>query len=239
MKAYKTDLAHFFTHKKEQDNKLKKALSHKTFEQKQAIIKEFRESTFLRQGMYSVNEDVFERKPFIRDIYYLEQLNEEIRIKTHKFNIYKYDSLYELAEFDEATYDAMETEIIELKRKREEYISKRSNKLDELNEFNERVLFNVNVQIEAFNAADKEDKKEIYEKIIKLKKLKFDRIRPQLSMMNIDKYKTVVTDYLPIKGNEKNILNLSASPEEVVLVPDVLEVSDDDSNSESPSYSGR
>jgi len=134
----------------------------------------------------------------------------------------------------------METEIIELKRKREEYISKRSNKLDELNEFNERVLFNVNVQIEAFNAADKEDKKEIYEKIIKLKKLKFDRIRPQLSMMNIDKYKTVVTDYLPIKGNEKNLLNLSASPEEVVLVPDVLEVlAENDSNSESPSYSGR
>jgi hypothetical protein len=34
---------------------------------------------------------------------------------------------------------------------------------------------------------------------------------------------TLVTDYLPIRGHERNVLNLNASPEEVVITPDILE----------------
>ena len=224
MKAYKKELSHFFSHKKEQDEKLKKALSRKTFEEKQSIIKEFRESTTLDNGVYSINEDyAFERKPFIRDIYYLEKLNEEIIAKHFQFNKYKYDTLYELIEFDETIYDSFEGEIIELKRKRDDYISKRGDKMDEEQTFHDKINFNVNELIEEFKQAELVDQKNIYRRIIDLKISKFDKLEPRLSMVRIGKYKTLVTDYLPIRRNERNLLDLSASQEDVVLTPEVLE----------------
>ena len=224
MKAYKTDLSHFYSHKKDQDTKLKKALSHKTFDEKKEIISEYRASTLLEQGVYSINSDhQFKREPFIRDIYYLEQLNKDIKTKMFQFNKYKYDTLYELTEFDEGAYDSIEAEIVELKRKREEYISKRSRKNDEVVAFNEQIAFNVKVHIEEFKDADLTEQKVLYRKIVDLKKTKFDKLEPKLSMILVDKFFTLVTDYLPIRGNERNVLNLNASPEEVVITPDVLE----------------
>ena len=224
MNAYKTDLSHFYSHKKDQDTKLKKALSDKTFDEKKEIISEYRASTLLEQGVYSINSDhQFEKKPFIRDIYYLEQLNKDIKTKMFQFNKYKYDTLYELIEFDEGVYDSIEAEIVELKRRREEYISKRSRKNDEVVEYNEQIAFNVKVSIEEFKDADLTEKKVLYRKIVDLKKMKFDKLEPRLSMIQLDKFFTLVTDYLPIRGHERNVLNLNASPEEVVITPDVLE----------------
>jgi len=234
MKAYKKELSHYFSQKKEQDEQLKKALSRKTFEEKQAIIKEFRESTTLDNGIYSINEEIaFERKPFIRDIYYLEKLNEDIVSKHLQFNKYKYDTLYELVEFDETIYDTLEAEIIEIKRKRDEYISKRGNKMDEEKAFNDKINFNVNELIEEFKQAELADQKYIYRQIIDLKISKFDKLEPRLSMVKIDKYKTLVTDYLPIRRHERNLLDLSASPEDVVLTPEVLEQEQSNENNES------
>jgi hypothetical protein len=237
MKAYKKELSHFFSHKKEQDEQLKKALARKTFEEKQSIIKEFRESTTLDNGVYSINEEyAFERKPFIRDIYYLEKLNEDIVKKHLQFNKYKYDTLYELVEFDETTYDTIEGEIIELKRKRDEYISKRGNKMDEDKAFNDKINFNVNELIEEFKQAELADQKNIYRQIIDLKISKFDKLEPHLSMVRIGNYKTLVTDYLPIKRHERNLLDLSISPENVVLTPEVLEPEQTNESNESESF---
>jgi len=224
MKVYKTELSHFFSHKKDQDAKLKRALAHKTFEEKKEIISEYRASTLLEQGVYSINSDhQFERKPYMRDIYYLEKLNNDIKFKQAQFNKYKYDTLYELVEFDEGIYDAAEAEIVELKRRRDEYISKRSKQNDDLVDFNEKIALNIKLQIDEFNDEEITKKKEIYRNIIDLKKLRFEKLEPRLSMVLVDKLFTLVTDYLPIRGHERNILNLNASPEEVVITPDVLE----------------
>jgi hypothetical protein len=224
MKAYKTELSHFFSHKKDQDAKLKRALAHKTFEEKKEIVSEYRASTLLDQGVYSINsEHQFERKPFIRDIYYLEKLNDDIKFKQTQFNKYKYDTLYDLVEFDESIYDSIDAEIVELKRKREEYISKRSKQNDDLIDFNEKIALNIKVRIEEFNDAELTKRKEIYRNIIDLKKLRFEKLEPRLSMIHVDKLFTLITDYLPIRGHERNVLNLNASPEEVVITPDVLE----------------
>jgi hypothetical protein len=140
-----------------------------------------------------------------------------------QFNKYKYDTLYELIEFDEGIYDSIEAEIVELKRRREEYISKLSRKNDEIFEFNEQIAFNVNVHIDQFKDSELTEQKVLYRKIIDLKKMKFDKLEPKLSMIVVDKMFTLVTDYLPIRGHERNVLNLNASPEEVVITPDVLE----------------
>jgi hypothetical protein len=206
MKAYKRELLHFFSNKKEQDMKLKKLLEHKSFADKKEIIEMHRETTTLEQGIYSVGEHRFERIPYIRDIDYLELLKEEIKQKYLEFNKYKYDALYELIEVDEEKFDRYELEIAELKKKRDAYIRRKAEKLDEFTAFNDEIDFNIKQRIEEFNISEKEDKKEIYNNIILLKKSKFDKIEKHLSMMYIDNYKTLVTDYVPIRGNEHKIL---------------------------------
>jgi hypothetical protein len=222
MKAYKRELSHFFSNKKEQDIKLKKALADKSFEEKKEIIEQHRESTKLDQGVYSINaEHQFQRKPYIRDIVYLELLKQDIKEKCLEFNKYKYDALYELIEVEEGRFDQFEVEIAELKKNRDDYISKRAAKQDEIKSFNDEIDFNIRQQIDAFQEAEKEDKKRIYTDIILMKKTKFDRIEPLLSMVEIDEYKTLLTDYLPIRGTEKKIAFTMGEEEE--LAPEVLE----------------
>ena len=221
MKAYKRELSHFFSNKKEQDIKLKRSLADKSFEEKKEIIAQYRETTKLDQGVYSIDEHQFERKQCIRDIHYLEILKQEIRDKYLEFNKYKYDALYDLIEVNEAKFDQFEAEIAQLKENRDKYISNKAEKLDELKSFNDEYEFNIRQQIDAFNDAEKEDKKEIYKNIILLKKARFEKIEPHLSMLNIEKQHTLVTDYVPIKGNQKRIL-FDVGAEENVS-PELLE----------------
>jgi hypothetical protein len=229
MKAYKRELSHFFSNKKEQDIKLKRSLADKSFEDKKEIIAQYRETTKLDQGMYSIDEHQFERKQCIRDIHYLEVLKQDILDKYLEFNKYKYDALYGLIEVDEARFDQFEAEIAQLKQTRDKYISSKAEKLDELKSFNDETDFNIRQQVDAFNDAEKEDKKEIYRNIILLKKARFDKIEPLLSMLSIDNMNTLVTDYVPIKGNQKRILfdvgaEENFSPELLEELPVIQEV---------------
>ena len=221
MKAYKRELSHFFSNKKEQDDKLKRSLADKSFEEKKEIIAEYRQSAKLDQGMYSIDEHQFERKQCIRDIHYLEIVKQDIRDKYLEFNKYKYDALYDLIEVDEARFDQYEAEIAQLKKNRDNYISNKAEKTDQLKSFNDENEFNIRQQVDAFNAAEKEDKKEIYRNIILLKKARFEKIEPHLSMLTIDKLHTLVTDYVPIKGNQKRIMFNLGGEENVS--PELLE----------------
>lgn len=221
MKAYKRELSHFFSNKKEQDAKLKRSLADKSFEEKKEIIAEYRETAKLDQGMYSIDEHQFERKQCIRDIHYLEIVKQDIRDKYLEFNKYKYDALYDLIEVDEARFDQFKSEIDQLKENRDKYISNKAEKLDELKSFHEETDFNIRQQVDAFNAAEKEDKKEIYKNIILLKKARFEKIEPRLSMLTLEHLHTLVTDYVPIKGNQKRIV-FNVGAEENVS-PEVLE----------------
>lgn len=221
MKAYKRELSHFFSNKKEQDIKLKKSLADKSFEEKKEIIAQYRETAKLDQGVYSIDEHQFERKQCMRDIHYLEIVKQDIRNKYLEFNKYKYDALYDLIEVDEARFDQYEAEIAQLKKNRDNYISNKAEKKDQLKSFNDENEFNIRQQVDAFNAAEKEDKKEIYRNIILLKKARFEKIEPHLSMLTIDKLHTLVTDYVPIKGNQKRIMFNLGGEENVS--PEILE----------------
>jgi len=225
MNAYKSELSQFFSTKKQEDNQFKRSISRKSFEEKKEFVKEYRASALLDKGVYSINANHrFERQYFIRDIDYLEKLKEEIRMKQLQFNKYKYDVLYDLVEMSEPIYDGLESEIIELKKKRDDYISKKSQKIDENVAFNEEIDFTTKQMIESFKGAELEDQKELYKNIILSKKKKFDRLEPKLSMLLIDDLHTLVTDYLPIKNNEKNLnIQLNAEVEEVKIEAEDLE----------------
>lgn len=222
MKAYKRELSHFYSNKKQQDNKLKRVLADKSFEEKKEIIAEYRETTKLDKGMYSIDEHQFERKRYVRDIIHLELLKEDIKDTYLAFNKYKYDALYDLIEVDEARFDQYELEIAELKQNRDKIIIKKAAKLEEIAAFNDEIDFNIRQLVDAFRAAEKEDRKKIYMDIILLKKTKFDRIEPHLSMLKIEDVNTLVVDYLPIRNNEKKIAAFEVE-EEVNLLPEVLE----------------
>ena len=222
MKAYKRELSHFFSNKKEQDAKLKRSLADKSFEEKKEIIAQYRENIKLDQGVYSIDEHHFERKQSIRDIHYFELLKQDIRDKYLEFNKYKYDALYDLIEVDEARFDQYEAELAELKENRDKYIRKKAEQTDELKTFNDEIDFNIMQLIESFKVAEKEDKKQIYMNIILLKKTRFERIESRLSMLNIQNVNTLVTDYVPIKGNQKRIAAFDVGAEEEVS-PEVLE----------------
>jgi len=223
MNAYKSELSQFYSHKKYEDNKFKRSLSSKSFEEKKEIVKAHRASTELKKGVYTMDDHQFERQPYIRDIYYLEKLKEEIRNKHLQFNKYKYDILYELAEMSEATYDGLESELIELKKKRDDYISKKARKLDEAKAFNEEIEITTKQMVESFKEAELEDQKEIYKNIILLKKSKFDRLAPHLSMLQVDEMNTLVTDYSPIQNNEKKLKKYNVEPEKLEIIAEVLE----------------
>jgi hypothetical protein len=139
-----------------------------------------------------------------------------------EFNKYKYDGLYELIEVNEAKFDQFETEIAQLKQQRDKMIQKKAEKLDEVNIFNDKIDLNLRQLIDAFRLAEKEDKKRIYREIILLKKMRFDRLEPRLSMIRKDKLNTLVTDYVPIRGNEKKIMAFNVE-EEVDLSTEALE----------------
>ena len=53
--------------------------------------------------------------------------------------LYKYDVLYELIDMDEAQYDSYETEINELKARRDDYISKQ-NIINVFSDFNSEYI---------------------------------------------------------------------------------------------------
>jgi hypothetical protein len=215
MKAYKRELSHFFSNKKEQDNKLKRALADKSFEEKKEIIAQYRETTKLEEGVYSIDEHHFDRKRFVRDTIHLEHLKDDIANTYLEFNKYKYDGLYELLEVDEARFDQYERQLAELKENRDKMIRKKSEKVDQIKSFNDEIDFNIRQLVDSFHAAEKENRKEIYMNIILLKKRRFDSILPHLSMLEIDKMSTLVTDYEPVKGNEKKIaaFNVTDEPE--------------------------
>jgi hypothetical protein len=222
MKAYKKELSHFYSNKKQQDGKLKNALANKSFEDKKDIISRYRE-TKLEQGVFTINsEHQFERRKFCRDVDYLELLNEDIKRSYLEFNQYKYNVLYDLIDLDEARYDELEAELAELKINRDKYISNKSEKQTAEISFNDEIDLNMKQLKDSFDAAEKEDKKQIYNDIILLRKSRFDKLEPYLSMLRIGAYNTLVTDYVPIRGNEKKIARFRVGAEEEVH-PEELE----------------
>ena len=239
MKAYKTELSHFFSVKKEEDNKLKKTLAKKSFKEKKEIIEEHRASAVLEQGTYTIAGEQFRRQQFIRDIHYLEQLKSEIKEKHLEFNKYKYDVLYELRDMDEAEYDKYDTEINELKRKRDEYISKKAEKQEQINTKVQQYKMNIKQLVDMYNTplADVGDKKIMYKDISYYKTSIFNILRPNLGMIKVGTMNTVVTDYLPIKGNERNIMRLDENVEAINISPIDLEGEDIEPEQENVSKS--
>ena len=211
--SYKQELSSFFNEKRKQDAKFKKALKRRTsFKEKQDYIKSYRDISKLEEGSFKVdNNHQFERKRFIRDIFYLDNLNKELKEKYDIFNQFKHDVLYELVDMNEEQYDTYDLEIIELKQRRDEYISKRTAKQNEIN--SKIVEYNIKINEKMDEYYILEDRKEIYKQIIELKKNIFEILEPKLSVLNIDGVNTVVTDYLQIKGNERNLQHLNNTVE--------------------------
>jgi hypothetical protein len=222
MKAYKIELSHFFSVKKGEELRLQKTLKKKSFEEKKKIIEEYRASAVLKKGTFTIEDHEFKREHFIRDIHYLEQLKRELEEKYLQFNKYKYDVLYELAEMNESEYDRLSAEIEEIKQKRDEVIHKKAAKQEPIHEHNEKHKNAIIKLMDKFNNPDTvlEDKKDYYRDIMKHKIAIFNIIKPHLTMVSKDKTNTLVIDYLPIRGNQRNMMKLNES---VSITPISLE----------------
>ena len=223
MKNYKQDLSSFFQVKSEQDKKLKKTLSKKSFKEKQEYIEKYRGETKLEAGTFTTGEGGFERQKFIREIYYLDTLNEDLKQKYNEFTKYKYEVLYELVDMNEEQYDSYEVDIAEIKKKRDEYISRRASKQDEYNAKVESFKLQIKERMDEYKEADTGERINIYREITEARKNIFELLEPKLSMMVIDNYNTIVTNYLPIKGNQRNLNNLNVSINAIDIEAEDLE----------------
>ena len=159
----------------------------------------------------SSKEEFFEKYAlvkgnYMRDIDYLKQLENTILLKTKEFNTYKLEVLY----------DVYETEINDLKQRKDRVIIQNKKKIIERNERINQIKNEIkNVMIQMNDADTINEKKVFYTEIIHYKKEIFEITSKYLEIIPVItdsyNYSTLIIDYNPIKENEKDLDKLELS----------------------------
>lgn len=175
------------------------------------------------------------RTKMVRDIDYIAMINDDIKNVYAEFTQYKLDVLYDFETMDKEKYDAYESKIIALKKRRDTFILKQKSK----KRLREDSIIIIQKQIQErileIDQSSKEERLQLYTQISQLKKNIFDILEPSLSMLEIIPnkeiftslgsitYITLNTDYMPIYDNEKSITEMNISPESVNLEVEEIE----------------
>ena len=169
----------------------------------------------------SSKEEFFEKYAlvkgnYMRDIDYLKQLENTILLKTKEFNTYKLEVLYDFEEMNKQLYDVYETEINDLKQRKDRVIIQNKKKIIERNERINQIKNEIkNVMIQMNDADTINEKKVFYTEIIHYKKEIFEITSKYLEIIPVItdsyNYSTLIIDYNPIKENEKDLDKLELS----------------------------
>jgi hypothetical protein len=175
------------------------------------------------------------RTKMVRDIDYIALLNEEIKNIYAEFTQYKLDVLYDFETMDKEKFDAYESKILSLKKKRDAFILKQKSKIKQRNDTISIIQKQIQERMVELDQSSKEERIQLYTQITQLKKDIFDILEPSLSMIEIIPnkeiftslasvtYSTLNTDYLPIHDNEKPMSDMNISPENVDLKVEEIE----------------
>jgi len=175
------------------------------------------------------------RTKMVRDIDYVTLLNDEIKNIYAEFTQYKLDVLYDFETMDKEKFDAYESKILSLKKKKDAFILKQKSKIKQRQDTISILQKQIQERMFELEDASKEERLQLYTQIAQLKKDIFDILEPSLSMIEIIPnkeiftslasvtYSTLNTDYLPIHDNEKSISDMNISPENVDLKVEEIE----------------
>ena len=231
MKAYTQELKEVYSKKSAIDEKMKKKLKKaQSLDKKKEVIESFKQE----REEDKVDEDDVSliRKPYIRVTEYLNQIDDKLKTLYEKYNEFKLNILYDqvpeysnltetqskdqqLKEFDE-DIKKFETDIEALKQLKIKQFTKINEKKEEIDQTIKELKLKIYERQQEYNETETiEDKKHIYVETVALKLQLFEIFRKNISVVNIEsktndsvnKYSTLVIDYLPIKNNQKKMIN--------------------------------
>ena len=150
---------------------------------------------------------------YMRDLDYLNELDNNILLKYKEFNTYKLNVLYDLEMMNQEMYDSFDKDIAELKFHREKIIIKNKKSIIEQNDKIDKINKEISERFIDMVDSNKEEKKVYYSEIIERKKLIFDITKPYIDNVPIlddDNIllSTLIYDYNPIHKYEINLNSL-------------------------------
>jgi hypothetical protein len=150
---------------------------------------------------------------YMRDLDYLNELDNNILLKYKEFNTYKLNVLYDLEMMNQEMYDSFDKDIAELKSHREKIIIKNKKSIIEQNDKIDKINKEISERFIDMVDSNKEEKKLYYSEIIERKKLIFDITKPYIDNVPIlddDNIllSTLIYDYNPIHKYEINLNSL-------------------------------
>jgi len=175
------------------------------------------------------------RTRMVRDIEYIELLNDDIKNIYAEFTQYKLDVLYDFETMDKDKFDEYEKKILSLKKKRDAFILKQKSKIKVRADTISIIQKQIQERMIELDQSSKEERLQLYTQITQLKKDIFNILEPSLSMIEIIPnkeifsslasvvYSTLNTDYVPIHDNEKSISEMNISAENVDLKVEEIE----------------
>jgi hypothetical protein len=221
MKAYKQELTEVYSKKSTIDEKMKKKLKKaQSLDKKKEVFESFKQER--EEDKVDDDELSLIRKPYIRITDYLKQKDDQIKLLYEQFNEYKLNILYENIntnvnpEIIESEIKRFEVEIEALNQLKIKQILKINSKKEDLDKIISDLKIKISERQQEYNETETiEDKKHIYVETVALKLQLFEIIRKNMSIVNIEsktndsvmKYSTIVIDYMPIKNNQKKMIN--------------------------------
>ena len=222
MKAYKQELTEVYSKKSTIDEKMKKKLKKaQSLDKKKEVVESFKQER--EEDKVDDDELGLIRKPYIRMEDYFKKIDDEIKLLYEQFNEFKLNILYENIntnvfnpEIIEAEIKRFEVDIDTLKQLKIKQISKINSKKEDLDKIISDLKIKIAERQQEYNESETiEDKKHIYVETVALKLQLFEIVRKNMSIVNIEsktnessmKYSTIVIDYMPIKNNQKKMID--------------------------------
>ena len=222
MKAYKQELTEVYSKKSTIDEKMKKKLKKaQSLDKKKEVFESFKQER--EEDKVDDDELSLIRKPYIRITDYLKKIDDEIKLLYEQFNEFKLNILYENIntnvfnpEIIETEIKRFETDIESLKQLKIKQITKINSKKEDMDRIISDLKIKISERQKEYNETETiEDKKHIYVETVSLKLQLFEIFRKNMSIVNIEsksndsvmKYSTIVIDYMPIKNNQKKMIN--------------------------------
>ena len=222
MKAYTQELIEVYSKKSAIDEKMKKKLKKaQSLDKKKEVFESFKQER--EEDKVDEDEIGLLRKPYIRIVDYLKQIDDQIKLLYEQFNEFKLNILYENIntnvfnpEIIETEIKRFETDIEALNQLKIKQITKINSKKEDLDRIIKELKIKIFERQQEYNETETiEDKKHIYIETVALKLQLFEIFRKNISIVNIEsktndsvtKFSTIVIDYMPVKNNQKKMIN--------------------------------
>ena len=218
--AYKQELTDAYSKKMTIDEKMKKKLKKaQSLDKKKEVAESFNQER--EEDKVDIESLSSIRQPYIRMSDYFKKIDDDIKLLYEQYNEFKLNKLYENINSNEFTAESLQTEmdryekeIDTLKQLKIKQILKKNEKKEDLDKIITDLKLKISERKQEYNETETiEDKKQINIETVSLKLQLFEIFRKNISIVNIEsktgdsvnKYSTIVIDYMPIRNNQKKL----------------------------------